>query len=77
MVRDESDNVENKTMQAYYLDEDDMYPLQNYNGQPEFSIFERERYNLQEEEVEPVLTFSTTIAKDELSPMPNDHTLEF
>lgn len=77
MVRDMSENTEQKTPINYFLEEDEIYPLATYNGQPEFSVFERERYNVENDEELPSVSMSTNMGPNELSPLPSDHTLSY
>ena len=77
MVRDMSENNEQKTPMNYFMEEDEVYPLANYNGQPEFSIFERERYNVENDDELPSVSFSTALAPNELAPLPSEHTLNY
>jgi hypothetical protein len=51
--------------------------LATYSGQPEFSIFERERYNVENDEELPSVSVSTNMAVGELAPLPSDHTLNY
>jgi hypothetical protein len=77
MVRDMSENTEQKTPINYFLEEDEIYPLASYNGQPEFSIFERERYNVENDDELPSVTMSTNMGPNELAPLPSEHTLNY
>ena len=77
MVRDMSENTEQKTPINYFLEEDEIYPLETYDGQPEFSIFERERYNVENDDELPSVTVSTNLAPNELAPVPSEHTLNY
>lgn len=77
MVRDTTENVERKTPINYFLEEDEIYPLCNYTGQPEFSIFERDHYNVEEDEDLPSVSFSTNVGVNELPPLPSEFTLNY
>ncbi len=77
MVRDMSENTEQKTPINYFIEEDEIYPLANYDGQPEFSIFERERYNVENDDELPSVTMSTNLGPNELAPLPSEHTLNY
>jgi len=46
MVRDESAMNEIKQSHMYYFDQDELYPMQNFKGQPEFELFNRNNYNV-------------------------------
>jgi hypothetical protein len=46
VVRDQSDNIEHKNMINWFQNDEELYPLQNYNGIPEFALFDREQYNV-------------------------------
>jgi hypothetical protein len=45
MVRDDSSMNEIKTYDDYFFNQDELYPMQNYEGQPEFELFNRENFN--------------------------------
>ena len=45
MVRDDSSMNEIKTTDDYFFNQDELYPMQNYEGQPEFELFNRENFN--------------------------------
>lgn len=77
MVRDMSENNEQKTPMHYFLEEDEPYPLATYNGQPEYSIFERERFNVENDDELPSVSISTNLAVNELPPLPSEHTLNY
>lgn len=77
MVRDMSENNEMKTPINYFQEEDEIYPLANYTGQPEFAMFERERYNVDNDEELPSVSTSTNLAVNELPPLPSEHTLNY
>lgn len=61
MVRDLSENNEQKTPINYFQEEDEIYPLASYQGQPEFSIFERDRYNVENDDELPSVSISTNL----------------
>ena len=77
MVRDMTENNELKTPYNYMVEEDEIYPCANFTGQPEFSVFERERYNVENDEELPSVTFTTNIGPNELAPLPSEHTLNY
>lgn len=77
MVRDMSENTEQKTPINYFLEEDEIYPLATYNGLPEFAVFERERYNVENDDELPSVSMSTSLGPNELPPLPSDHTLNY
>ena len=77
MTKDETEKTENKTMITYFLSEDELYPLQKYDGQPEFSIFDKSQYNVKFEEEMPALTFHTNIGVNDLLPVPPEFTLVY
>lgn len=78
MVKDETETTENKNMITYMLGGDDeMYPLQNFEGQPEFHMFDRSAYNVQNEDEIPALTYHTNIGVNDLLPVPPDFTLKY
>lgn len=77
MVRDLSENNEQKTPMNYFQEEDEIYPLATYQGQPEFSLIERERYNVENDEELPSVSVSTNLAVNELPPQPSEHTINY
>lgn len=77
MVRDMTENNEQKTPFNYFVEEDEIYPLASYTGQPEFSVFERERYNVENDDELPSVTLSTNLAPNELAPIPSEHTYNY
>ena len=77
MVRDMTENNEQKTPLNYFLEEDEPYPLANYTGQPEFALFERDRYNVENDDELPSITLSTNLQVNELPPLPSDHTYNY
>lgn len=46
MVQDDTDLNEVKQQQTYYLENDEIYPMATYQGQPEFELFNRENFNV-------------------------------
>lgn len=77
MVRDMSENNEQKTPMNYFLEEDEIYPLATYTGQPEFSMFERDNYNVENDDELPSVSVSTNLAVNELPPLPSEHSLNY
>ena len=76
MTRDENDMNEMQYMTNYFFDEmnDELYPMQHYDGQPEFSVFQRDNYNVDNDEDLPSVTFSSNTSLNELPPLPAEHT---
>jgi hypothetical protein len=74
MQRDDSEKNEQKTLIDYFQEEDEIYPLATYSGQPEFAVLERDRYNVTNEEEIPSISLSTNLGVNELPPLPADHT---
>jgi hypothetical protein len=77
MVRDMTENNELKTPYNYLIEEDEIYPCASYTGQPEFALFERERYNVENDEELPSVTMTTNMGPNELPPLPSDHTYNY
>lgn len=77
MVRDMSENNEQKLPVDYFLGEDEEYPMKGYTGLPEFALFERERYNVENDEDIPSVSISTNLGVNELAPLPAEHTLNY
>lgn len=44
---------------------------------PEFNLFDREAYNVENDDELPSLTFSTNLGVDELPPLPSETTLDY
>jgi hypothetical protein len=44
ITRDQADNHESKIMSEHFLDDNDEYPLANYDGAPEFDITDPEKF---------------------------------
>lgn len=51
--------------------------MASYSGQPEFAVFERERYNVDNDEDLPVVAMSTNYEVNELPPLPSDFTINY
>jgi len=77
MVRDLSENHETKTPVNYFIEDDEPYPLANYTGQPEFSVFERDRFNVENDEELPSLSMTTNLGVNELPALPSEFTLNY
>jgi hypothetical protein len=69
--------VEFKDDVANLLEQNEMFPMQHYEGIPEFDLLEREKYDASLPGKLPMLKFHSHIGQDELLPMPNDHTLKY
>jgi hypothetical protein len=65
------DNIDN------FLERDEMYPGQNYQGLPEFDITDRNLYDTSQPGKMPHLRFHTHIKEDELLPVPENHTKDY
>ena len=46
MMQDETEMNEVKQQQTYYLENDEIYPMATYEGQPEFELFNRDNVNV-------------------------------
>jgi hypothetical protein len=77
MVRDMTENVEQKTSINYFQEEDELYPLSNYKGMPEFSMLERERYNVENDDELPAVSMASNMGPNELAPLPSEHSYNY
>lgn len=68
MVRDEAAMNEIKQASMYYFDQDELYPMQNFTGQPEFELFNRDNYNVNDFSELPQVTFMSNTGVNELAP---------
>lgn len=75
MISKEGAKVEHKSMIEYHLEEDELYPLANFDGQPEFAISDLGNFNHDEDSDFKGLAFTTQMAPNELAPKLPDHTL--
>lgn len=75
ITKDTTDTHEQKLMSDYFIEEDEEYPLATYDGTPEFDIYNRDCFTVQNEEELPSMSFSTQMRPHELAPMPTDHTM--
>lgn len=74
VVRDQSDNIEHKNMINWFQNDEELYPLQNYHGIPEFAIFDREQYNVEDDDQLPELALTSNMGVNELHPLPTKYT---
>jgi hypothetical protein len=77
VLRDLTENVEHKSYVHYFQEEDEIYPLATYQGIPEQSVFEREEYNVENDDELPAVTFASSMAPNELAPLPSEHTYDY
>ena len=77
MVRDETEKHETLTMSQYFMEEDEIYPLVGYQGAPEFAMFERERFNVTNDEEIPSVSVSSNLGPHDLAPLPSEFTLVY
>ena len=77
MLRDLTENIEHKSFIHYFQKEDEVYPLQNYKGIPEQVFFEREEYNVENDDELPAVNVTSSMNPDELAPLPSDHTYDY
>lgn len=77
MVRDEASMNEVKQASDYYFGQDELYPMQNYSGQPEFELFNRDNFNVDSPEELPCVTYMSNTQLNELAPQHNDNTLNY
>lgn len=69
--------IEYKDDVANFLERNELYPMQHYEGIPEFDLLDREKYDTSMPGKLPALRFHSHITQDELLPLPNDHTLRY
>jgi hypothetical protein len=77
MLRDTTENVEHMTYAHYLIEADERYPMENFKGQPEFDLFERDTYTVENDDDLPVLTFTSTMQPNELAPLPPEHNYDY
>lgn len=49
----------------------------SYKGTPEFSLLNREEYNVEDDDLLPTLALTTNMDVNELRPLPSEHTLNY
>jgi hypothetical protein len=77
MQKDESTRDETKNLITYMNDNQDFYSCANYSGAPEFDIFNRDLYNVENDDDLPSITLTTNMGVNELPPLPSEHTLNY
>jgi hypothetical protein len=77
MVRDNEGNNEILSPSKYFFGNDEAYPLQNYTGNPEFEMFNREAFSASDPKEYPELTFMTNLPLNELAPIQNEYGLDY
>ena len=76
-VDEEQVNIEDKDDVANFLEQSELFPMQNYDGIPEFDVLDREKYDTSLPGKMPKLRYHSHVRQDELLPMANDHTLRY
>ena len=66
-----------KQYSDYFFNEDELYPMQNYEGRPNEELFDRTNYNVQEGDEYPSITFASTMAPLELPPVHRDYRTDY
>lgn len=77
VLRDLTENIEHKSFVHYFQKEDEIYPLSNYKGIPEQVFFDREEYNVENDDELPAVNVTSSMNPDELAPLPSDHTYDY
>jgi hypothetical protein len=79
MVRDTAslNEVRMYTSERWDQQDEDLFPMQHYEGQPEFEMFNAESYNVSSESELPQLTYMSNTAINELAPQHQDNTLDY
>jgi hypothetical protein len=58
----------------FIIEDDENVPLLNYQGIPEWSVFDRDEYNVENDEDLPSLSLTTAIGVNELPVLPSTFT---
>lgn len=76
MVRNESDMnvIQYNTDYFFDVNNDELYPMQKFEGLPEFAVFQRDNYNAENEDDLPAVSYSSNMGLNELPPLPAEHT---
>lgn len=74
---DKSEGVEYKTDIDQFLGVDEMFPMQNYEGIPEFDIGNRDLYKVENDEDLPALIFQNPTDPEELPVLPPEHSYTY
>ena len=74
---DELHGIEYKCNVEQYLQSEELFPMQNYEGIPEFDMVERDQFDLSLPGKVPKLRFTSHITEDELLPLPTDYSLRY
>jgi hypothetical protein len=77
ITRDDSESNEHLHPAEYWLENEDDYPNQGGKGLPEFALFNRSSYNVNDEDELPALILTTTMGVNELPPLPSEHTYNY
>lgn len=56
------------TPEHYFFEKDEEYPMASYDGTPEFELFNRDAYNVDNEQELPQITIMSSISPSELPP---------
>ena len=64
-------------MIVHFQNDEELFPLMSYQGQPEFALFDREQYNVEEDDQLPCLSLTTNMGVNELHPLPSEFTYNY
>lgn len=65
-----------KSMVSYFFDDgDEAFPMSEYDGTPEFELFDKNSFNVKDESEIPAITFKTNQGNDELAPQIENNAL--
>ena len=77
VTRDDTDTNEHLQIVDYWLESDELYPLQKFKGQPEFAMMQRSNYNVKDDKDMPSIVMTTNMGVHELPPLPSEHTYNY
>ena len=66
-----------RSEQDYFFEEDELYPMQNFDGKPEFELLNRENYNVGANEEYPRIAFQSNQGPLELPALHRDYQVEY
>ena len=69
--------VEKKDHATAFLEHEELYPMQNYQGVAEFDIADRDLYSETIPGKLPYLRFSTQMMEEDLGPLPENYTQDY
>jgi len=77
MTRDDTSSNEVKTPTTYFFEQDELYPMQNYDGAAEFELFDRDSFNVADSTEIPKVIFMSSTALNELAPQQSESTMSY